>query len=76
MHYTFSDINLTTSTIRQDKPFDLDASLAAFGLVPEARTELKLNAQLYLDSATGLLDVMQLYGDVRLTGDNIAGRRG
>lgn len=68
---TVSDINLTTSTIRQGKPFDVDASLAAFGLVPDARAELKLNAQLYLDAATGLLDVMQLYSDVRLAGDNL-----
>jgi len=68
---TFSDINLTTSTIRQGKPFDVDASLAAFGVVPDARAELKLNAQLYLDAATGFLDVMQFYSDVRLTGDNL-----
>lgn len=68
---TFSDIKLTTSTIRQGKPFDVDASLAAFGVVPDARAELKLNAQLYLDAATGLLDVMQFYSDVRLTGDNL-----
>ena len=70
---TFSDINLTTSTIRQGKPFDLDASLAADGVVPDARAELQLNAQLYLDSETGLLDVMQLYSDVGLTGDDLPG---
>jgi len=68
---TLSDIKLTTSTIRQGKPFDLDASLAAYGVVPDTRAELQLNTQVYLDSATGFLDVMQLYSDVRLTGDNL-----
>jgi AsmA protein len=67
------DIQLSTSEISDEEPFELDASLKVSGLAPDTELAAELTTGAVLNAAAGTLDIAGLDLQLDITGGELPG---